>query len=78
MPNKCIVTLPEMYTVTCGCEKKSLEDVTAASLVLHAQNIASATEKDVVPKFTHTVGHCIRYANINIKDFSEPNFPVYG
>ena len=22
MPNKCIVKLPEMYTVTCGCKKK--------------------------------------------------------
>ena len=22
MPNKCIVTLPEMYTVTWGCKKK--------------------------------------------------------
>ena len=22
MSNKCIVTLPEMYTVTCGCKKK--------------------------------------------------------
>ena len=21
-PNKCIITLPEMYTVTCGCKKK--------------------------------------------------------
>ena len=22
LPNKCIVTLPEMYTVTCSCKKK--------------------------------------------------------
>ena len=22
MPNGCTVTLPEMYTVTCGCKKK--------------------------------------------------------
>ena len=32
--------------------KNALEDANAASLVLHAENFASATEKDV-PKFTH-------------------------
>ena len=25
MPNKCIVTLPEMYNITCGCKKKCTE-----------------------------------------------------
>ena len=51
---KCIVTLPKMYTVTFGCKKKQkLEDVSAASLPLHAQNFACATEKNVVPKFTN-------------------------
>ena len=43
MPNKCIITLPKMYTVTFGCKKNALEDVSAAS----------ATEKNVVPKFTN-------------------------
>ena len=46
MPNKCTVTLPKMYTVTFGCKKNALEDVSAASLALHAQN--SATAMDVV------------------------------
>ena len=48
-----MVTLPEMYTVTCGCKKNALEDVNAASLELHAQDFVSATEKNVVPKFPH-------------------------
>ena len=51
MPNKFIVTLPKMYTVTFGCKKNALEYVSAAILVFHAQNFASATEKNVVPKF---------------------------
>ena len=25
MPNECIVTLPEMYNITCGCKKKCIE-----------------------------------------------------
>ena len=53
MPNKCIVTLPKMHTATFGCKKNALEDVSAASLALHAQNFASATEKNVVPKFAN-------------------------
>ena len=54
MPNKCIVALPEMYTVTCGCKKNALEDVSAASLALHApQHFARASEKNVVLKFTN-------------------------
>ena len=39
-------------------------------------NFSSASEKNVVPKFTiESVGHYIRYANIKV--FSEPNFRVY-
>ena len=53
MPNKYIVTLPKMYTVTLGCKKNALEDVSAASLALHAQNFASATKTNVVHKFTN-------------------------
>ena len=52
VPNKCIVAQPEMYAVTCGARKNALEDVSTASLVLHAQNFAIATKKNVVPKFT--------------------------
>ena len=53
IPNKCVVTLPEMYNITCGCKKNALEDVSAASLALHTQNFASATEKYDAPKFTN-------------------------
>ena len=53
MPNKLIVTLPKMYTVTFGCKKNVLEDVSDASLALHPKDFASATEKNFVPKFTN-------------------------
>ena len=36
-----------------AARKNALEDVSAASLALHAENFASATEKNVVPKFTN-------------------------
>ena len=75
MPNKFIVTIPKMYTF--GCKKNALEDVSAASLVLHAQNFASATEKNVVPKFTNRISST-RHKICKYKFFSEPNFPVYG
>ena len=39
-------------------------------MVLHAQYFAKAANKN------NSVGHYIRYANINV--FSEPNFSVYG
>ena len=47
----------------------------AGSLALHAQNLASATEKNVVPKFTNRLSWT---PHTNIKVFSKPNFPVYG
>ena len=53
MPNKFIVTLPKVYTF--GCKKNALEDVSVSSLALHAQNLASAREKNVVPKFTNRI-----------------------
>ena len=34
-------------------KEKMLQDVSAASLVLYAQNFASELEKNVVPKFTN-------------------------
>ena len=62
-----------------AARENALQDVGAASLVLHAQNFASAL-KNVVPKFTswalHKVCHCIRYANIKV--FSELHFPIYA
>ena len=42
-----------MHTVNIGYKKNEMEDVSAASLVLHVQNFASATEKNVVPEFTN-------------------------
>ena len=48
LPNKCIITLPEIYTVTCGCKAKC-----TASLALHVQKFASALEKNVITKFTN-------------------------
>ena len=33
--------------------KNALENAIAASLALHVQNVASALEKNVVPKFTN-------------------------
>ena len=60
MPNKFIVTLPKMYTVTFGYKKNALEDVSAASLTLHAQNFESATKKNAVPKFTNRLSLTLR------------------
>ena len=34
-----------------AARKNALQDVSVASLVLHAQNFESALEKNVVPKF---------------------------
>ena len=52
LPNKCIVTVQRMYTVTVAARKNALQHVSAASLALHAQNFARALEKSFVPKFT--------------------------
>ena len=42
-----------MYRCTTrDVSKNALEDASTANLVLHAENFASATEKDV-PKFIH-------------------------
>ena len=55
-----------------AARKNVLQDVSAASLMLHAQNFASALEKNVGLKLKH----CIRYANIKV--FSELHFPING
>ena len=47
----------------------------AASLALHAQNFASAVEKNIVPTFTIKTQ---LNTDPNIKVFCKPNFPVYG
>ena len=50
MPNKCIVTLPEMYTTKMFLvpARNEQENVSVASLVLHAQYVTSAKKKNVV------------------------------
>ena len=69
MPNRCIVTLPKMYTVIlAACKMDWLEDVSAASLALHAQNFASATEKNVVLKYTNRLS-LILHKICKYKDF---------
>ena len=59
-----------------AARKNALEGFSKASSVFHAKNLASATKKNVVPKFTNRLRHCIRYGNI--MGFSLPNFLVYG
>ena len=66
-----------MYTVTCGLEKNALEDVIEASLALHAQGLASAAEKNTVPKFINRLSWTL-HKICKYKGFSEPNFSVYG
>ena len=68
-----------MYTV--AARKNTLEDISAASLTLYDQNFASATERNVVRKFTNrfswtslpidSVGQCMRYSPSQI-------FPCMG
>ena len=54
MPNKCIVALQEMYTVTCGCKKKCTGRCRYSNVWRFFYIIlASATEKNIVPKFTN-------------------------
>ena len=54
--------------------KNALEDVSAASLALHAQKFASATEKNVVTKFTsrlsRTLNKICKYKNFIWPKFS--------
>ena len=61
-----------------AARENALEDVSTASLALHAQNFASEKWRKMLflSLPTDSVGHYIRYANIKV--FSEPNFPVYG
>ena len=52
MPNKHIVILPKMHTVTYGYKKNTLRDVSVTIFALYAKNFANAREKNVVPTFT--------------------------
>ena len=54
MPNKCIVALQAMYTVTCGCKKKCTGRCRYSNVWRFFYIIlASATEKNIVPKSTN-------------------------
>ena len=54
VPNKCISLHYQRCTLLLvAARKNALDDVSAASLVLHAQYFSIAMKKNVVPKFTH-------------------------
>ena len=78
MPNKCIVKLPQMYTVTCGCKQKMHWKMSGQQFWCFMHSILQVQRRRMVYLSlpTKSVGHCIRYANINV--FFEPNFSVYG
>ena len=56
--------------------KNALEDVSATSLEIHAQNFPSATEKNVIPKFPNRRSWTL-YKICKYKDFLWLSFPVY-
>ena len=56
--------------------KNALEDVSATSLELHAQNFPSATEKNIIPKFSNRHSSTL-YKICKYKDFLWLRFPVY-
>ena len=60
-----------------AARKNALQDVSVASLVLHAQNFESALEKNVVPKFINRLSWTL-HKICKYKVFSEPHFPTYG
>ena len=44
-----------------AARKNALQDVSVASLVLHAQNFESALEKNVVPRLSWTIHKICKY-----------------
>ena len=69
-----------MYIASRGYKRKCTGRSQCSKFGTSCREFASATEKNIVPKFTNrvghwSVGHCIRYANINV--FSEPDFLIY-
>ena len=71
--HKCINTLPKMYTVTFGCKRNALQDVIAASLAFYVPNITSATEKNVVAKFTNRISWTL-HETAKCKGFLQAKF----
>ena len=54
MPNKCIVTLLEIYTVTCGCKKKCTGRCQCSKFSASCTKFCKwKMEKNAVPKFTN-------------------------
>ena len=75
MPNKCIIALPKMCTVTFGSKKNALGDVSISSLALYKQK--SIARENIVPKFTNWLSWAL-HTNANVKVLSESNFFIYG
>ena len=78
MPNKCIIILTKMYTVTCGCKKKMHWKMSVQQVWHFMLRIFQVQQRRMLcfSLRTDSVGHCIRYANIKV--FSERNFLVFG
>ena len=77
LPNKCIVTLPKMYTVTFGCKKKCTARCQCSkSVSAHfMRRILQVHWRRMLYLSLpiDSVGHCIIYANIQV--FSDLHFP---
>ena len=80
LPNKCIFTLPEMYTVTFGCKKKCTARCQCSKLVsVHFMRRILQVHWKIKLYLSlpiDSVGRCITYANIKV--FSDLHCPVYG
>ena len=77
LPNKCIVTLPEMYTVTCGYKKKCTARCQCSkfgAFCTFRKNFASALEKNVVPKLTNRLSSTL-HKICKYKSFLWVTFP---
>ena len=70
--NKCIVTLPEMSTVTCDCEKKIHWKMSMQQIWFFMHSISQVQRRS---SRIDSVGKCIRYTDLKV--FSEPKFPLY-
>ena len=76
--DKCIIKLPEMYTVTCGCKKKCTGRCHCNKFGVSCTEFSQVQQRRMMYLRLpiDSVGHCIRYAIIKV--FSELTFPVYG
>ena len=76
--NKCIVTLIEMYSITCGCKKKMHSKMSVQQGWHFMRRILQVHWRRMLYLSwpIDSVRHRISYANINV--FSMPHFPIYG